>query len=69
MVSEVGLLPTSRKLALFPCRRSIVSFVAIAKPAPLTDVNSIEKSNTDCADISPRDSPSVNYRNDILVVD
>jgi hypothetical protein len=36
MVSGVAFPPTSRKLALFPFKRWMVSFVDIARPAPLT---------------------------------
>ena len=62
IVSRVAFLPTSRKLALFPYKRSIVSFVAIANPAPLTIINLVEYSTTYCADISPRDSMLLTYR-------
>jgi hypothetical protein len=39
IVSGVAFPPASRKLALFPRKSLIVSFVAIASPAPLTTLD------------------------------
>src|SRR5208282_2576165 len=68
IVSEVAFPPASRKLALFPYKRSIVSFVAIANPAPLTTINLVEYSTTNRADIPPRDSMLLTYRTGILAI-
>src|SRR5579859_6726555 len=51
MVAGVAFPPASRKLAFSPFKRSMVSFVAIASPAPLTKSTNITKVCTNCADI------------------
>ena len=68
IVSGVAFPPASRKLALFPYKRSIVSLVAIANPAPLTTINLVEYSTTNRANISSRDSILLTYRTGILAI-
>jgi hypothetical protein len=68
IVSGVAFSPASRKLALFPYKRSIVSLVAIANPAPLTIVNLVEYSSTNRANIPPGDSTLLTYRTGIPAI-